>query len=168
MLFLSFRASLSTLAFSRPTCLFLGPMIHYSCCLGLMVLLPTLSILRCPCYWAFFLTNGPQHLAPWTYETFLRFICELKGVFALLSSHLFLLLFFSQVFFKLWTSSYIYTYIYIYILYIFSFLLRIGLSLQISQFGSYSLSIAAASLISSHSGGWPVTFLCVVINDLGI
>ena len=89
MLFLSFRASLSQFASSRPTYLFLGPVIHYSCRLGLMVLLPTLSILYCPCYWAFFLTNGPQHLAPWTYETFMRFICEWKGVSALLSSHLF-------------------------------------------------------------------------------
>ena len=38
MLFLSFRASLSSLASSRPICLFHGPVIHYSCCLGLMVL----------------------------------------------------------------------------------------------------------------------------------
>ena len=35
--FLSFRASLSPLVSSRPICLFLGPMIHYSCRLGLMV-----------------------------------------------------------------------------------------------------------------------------------
>ena len=34
-------------------------------------------------------TNGPQHLAPWTYEMFLRFICEWKGVSALLSSFFF-------------------------------------------------------------------------------
>ena len=63
MLFLSFRASLSPLASSRPICLFPGPVIHYSCRLGLMVLLPILSILCCPCYWAFFLTNSPQHCA---------------------------------------------------------------------------------------------------------
>ena len=67
MLFLSFRASLSLLASSRPICLFLGPVIHYSYHLGLMVLLSALSILCCPCYWAFFLstwilTNGPQQL----------------------------------------------------------------------------------------------------------
>ena len=39
MLFLSFRASLSPLASSRPICLFHGPVIHYPCCLDLMVLL---------------------------------------------------------------------------------------------------------------------------------
>ena len=61
-------------------------------------------------------------------------------------SHLFSSSLFSRVFFKLWTPSYIYIYIYIYILYVFSFLLRTGLSLRISQFGSYSLSIAATSL----------------------
>ena len=66
MLFFSFRASLSPLASLRPICLFLEPVIHYSCRLGLMVLLSTLSILCCPCYWVFFLstwilTNGPQH-----------------------------------------------------------------------------------------------------------
>ena len=60
MLFLYFRASLSSLASSRPICLFLRPVIHYSYRLGLMVLLSTLSILCCPCYWAFFLTNDPQ------------------------------------------------------------------------------------------------------------
>ena len=37
MLFLSFLASLSLLASSRPICLFVGPVIHYSCRLGLMV-----------------------------------------------------------------------------------------------------------------------------------
>ena len=38
MLFLSFRASLSPLASSRPICLFYGPVIHYFCLLGLIVL----------------------------------------------------------------------------------------------------------------------------------
>ena len=37
MLFLSFWASLSPLTSSRPICLFYGPVIHYSCRLGLMV-----------------------------------------------------------------------------------------------------------------------------------
>ena len=37
MLFLSFLTSLSPLAFSRPICLFVGPVIHYSCRLNLMV-----------------------------------------------------------------------------------------------------------------------------------
>ena len=65
MLFLSFRASLSPLASSRPICLFLGLVIHYSYRLGLMVLLSALPILCCPCYWTFLLstwilTNGPQ------------------------------------------------------------------------------------------------------------
>ena len=79
MLFLSFQTSLSPLASSRPICLFLGPMIHYSGRLGLMVLLFALPILCCPCYWAFLLstwilTNGPQHRvasvtvsSPWKY-----------------------------------------------------------------------------------------------------
>ena len=40
MLFLSFRASLSPFTFSRPICLFHEPVIHHSCCLGLMVLPP--------------------------------------------------------------------------------------------------------------------------------
>ena len=44
-LFLYFRALLSPFAFSRPIYLFHGPVIHYSCCLDLMVfvlyLLPT-------------------------------------------------------------------------------------------------------------------------------
>ena len=36
-LFLSFQALLSPFAFSRPIYLFHGPVIHYSCCLDLMV-----------------------------------------------------------------------------------------------------------------------------------
>ena len=44
-LFLSFRAFFSPFAFSRPIYLFYGPVIHYSCCMDLMVfvlyLLPT-------------------------------------------------------------------------------------------------------------------------------
>ena len=44
-LFLSFQALLSSFAFSRPIYLFHGPVIHYSCCLDLVVfvlrLLPT-------------------------------------------------------------------------------------------------------------------------------
>ena len=94
MLFLSFLASLSPLAFSRPMYTFVGPVTHYSCRLGLMGFL--LFILSIPCgphYWAFLSAglpqNGPQHLALWTYETFLRFICEWKGTSALLSSSFF-------------------------------------------------------------------------------
>ena len=40
MLFLSFRASLSPFTSSMLICLFHGPVIHYSCRLGLMVLPP--------------------------------------------------------------------------------------------------------------------------------
>ena len=36
LLFLSFRAPLSPFTSSRPICLSHGPVIHYSCCLGLM------------------------------------------------------------------------------------------------------------------------------------
>ena len=65
MLFLSFLASLSLLASSRPIYLFVGPVIHYFCRLGLMgFLLFILSILCGPHYWAFLYawasTNGPQ------------------------------------------------------------------------------------------------------------
>ena len=38
MLFLSFQTSLSSFTSSRPICLFHKPVIHHSCCLGLMVL----------------------------------------------------------------------------------------------------------------------------------
>ena len=58
-LFLSFRALLSPLAFSRPIYLFHGPVIHYSCHLGLMVFcslsLANFSVLLS---WASFLTFG--------------------------------------------------------------------------------------------------------------
>ena len=40
MLFLSFQISLSPFTSLRPICLFHGPVIHYSCRLGLMVLSP--------------------------------------------------------------------------------------------------------------------------------
>ena len=105
MLFLSFLVSLSPLAFSRPMYTFVGPVTHYSCRLGLMGFL--LFILSIPCgphYWALLSTglpqNGPQHLASWTYETFLRFICEWKGASALLSSS-FYFSFFGVFFFLL-------------------------------------------------------------------
>ena len=67
MLFLSFLASLSLLASSRPIYLFVGPVIYYSCRLGLMgFLLFILSILYDPHYWAFLSawasTNGPQQV----------------------------------------------------------------------------------------------------------
>ena len=45
MLFLSFRAFLSLFTSSRPICLFHEPVIHHSCCLGLM----TLPLVCCPC-----------------------------------------------------------------------------------------------------------------------
>ena len=55
--------------------------------------------LFCPCYWAssFFWAskNDHQHLTPWTYEAFLRFICELKTSLPFLS---FLLLFLRGLF----------------------------------------------------------------------
>ena len=117
MLFLSFLASLSPLAFSRPMYIFVGPVTHYSCRLGLtgffaFYLVNSLwpSSLGSSVYWAF--TNGPQHLAPWTYETFLRFICEWKGTSALLSSFFFFSFFYGSFFFffKLWTPSYSYIY----------------------------------------------------------
>ena len=61
MLLLSFLASLSPLASSRPIYLFLGPVIHYSCHLGLMsFLLFILSILCGPHYWAFLSAGLPQ------------------------------------------------------------------------------------------------------------
>ena len=67
-----------------------------------------------PYYWAFLFTglstNGPQHLAPWTYESFLRFICEWKDASAPFSSSFFFS-FFAVFFFKLWTPFFIHTYI---------------------------------------------------------
>ena len=117
MLFLSFLASLSPLAFSRPMYIFVGPVTHYSCRLGLMGFFPIYPVnslwsssLGSSVCWAS--TNGPQNLAPWTYETFLRFICEWKGVSALLSSSFFLSFFAGPFFFfyKLWTPSYSYIY----------------------------------------------------------
>ena len=94
MLFLPFLASLSPLAFSRPMYIFVGPVTHYSYRLGLMgffAIYPINSLwpssLGSSVCWTS--TNGRQHLAPWTYETFLRFICEWKGASALLSSFFF-------------------------------------------------------------------------------
>ena len=61
MLFLSFLTSLSPLAFSRPMYIFVGPVTHYSCRLGLMgFLLFILSILCGPHYWAFLSAGLPQ------------------------------------------------------------------------------------------------------------
>ena len=61
ILFLSFLASLSPLAFSRPMYIFVGPVTHYSCRLGLMgFLLFILSILCGPHYWALLSTRLPQ------------------------------------------------------------------------------------------------------------
>ena len=62
MLFLSFRASLSSFTSSRPICLFHELVIHHSCRLGLMVL----SLVCYLCCWAFCLPlgsskNDPQH-----------------------------------------------------------------------------------------------------------
>ena len=69
MLFLSFLASLSLLAFSRPMYIFVGPVTHYSCRLGLMgffAIYPVNSLwpssLGSSVCWAS--TNSPQHLAP--------------------------------------------------------------------------------------------------------
>ena len=113
MLFLSFVVSLSPLAFSRPMYTFVGPVTHYSCRLGLMVLFAIYtvnslwpSLLGFSICWAS--TNGPQHLAPWTYETFLRFICEWKDASTLFSSSFFFSFF--AFFFKLWAPSYSYIY----------------------------------------------------------
>ena len=61
MLFLSFLASLSPLAFSRPMYIFVGPVTHYSYRLGLMgFLLFILSILCGPHYWALLSAGLPQ------------------------------------------------------------------------------------------------------------
>ena len=54
MLFLSVQASLSPFTPLRPICLFHEPVIHHSCHLGLMVL----SLVCCPCCWAFCLPLG--------------------------------------------------------------------------------------------------------------
>ena len=165
MLFLSFLASLSPLAFSRPMYIFVGPVTHYSYRLGLMgffAIYPVNSLwsssLGSFVYWAS--TNGPQHLAPWTYETFLRFICEWKGASALLSSSFFFSFFAGLFFFKLWTPFLF--------IHISSFLPRTGLSLRISQFGSYFQNRAAASLTPFLSNDWPFTSFRADINDLGI
>ena len=159
MLFLSFLVSLSPLAFSRPMYTFVEPVTHYSCRLGLMVFL--LFILSIPCglyYWALLSAglpqNGPQHLAPWTYETFLGFICEWKGASALLSSSFFFSFF--VVFFFLSCGPLF--------IHISSFLLRTGLSLRIFHFGSYFQNRAAASLTSFPSDGWLFTSFHADIN----
>ena len=67
MLFLSFLASLSPLAFSRPMYTFVGPVTHHSCRLGLMVFFTIYTVnslwpssLGFSIYWAS--TNGPQHI----------------------------------------------------------------------------------------------------------
>ena len=67
----------------------LGFVIHYSCRLGLMSFLSICQTLFCLCCWAssshLGFQNGPQHLAPWTYEAFLQFICEWKTFLPFLS-----------------------------------------------------------------------------------
>ena len=62
MLFLFFLASLSPLAFSRPMYIFVGPVTHYSCRLGLMgfFFLFILSILCGPYHWALLSAGLPQ------------------------------------------------------------------------------------------------------------
>ena len=66
-LILSFQALLSPLAFSRPIYLFHGPVIHYSCRLGLMVFcslsLANFSVLL---IWASLLTFGFRKKGPST------------------------------------------------------------------------------------------------------
>ena len=66
--FLSFWAPLSSFTSSRPICLSHGPMIHYSCRLGLMGFLSICQTLFYPCCWAssshLGFQNGLQHLAP--------------------------------------------------------------------------------------------------------
>ena len=116
MLFLSFLASLSLLAFSRPMYIFVGPVTHCSCRLGLMgffAIYPVNSLwpssLGSSVCWAS--TNGPQHLAPWTYEMFLRFICEWKGASALLLSSFFFSFFAGPFFFLSCGPLLIHTYI---------------------------------------------------------
>ena len=65
LLFLSFRAPLSSFTSLRPICLSYGPVIHYSCRLGLMSFLSIYQTLFCPCCWAssshLGFQNGPQH-----------------------------------------------------------------------------------------------------------
>ena len=63
MLFLAFRASLSPLAFSRPICLFNGPVIHYSCHLDLMVLLFTCQFFAALIIGLFFFLPGFSQMA---------------------------------------------------------------------------------------------------------
>ena len=65
MLFLSFLASLSPLAFSRPMYTFVGPVTHHSCRLDLMVFFTIYTVnslwpssLGFSIYWTS--TNGPQ------------------------------------------------------------------------------------------------------------
>ena len=100
MLFLSFMASLSPLASSRPIYLFVGPVIHYSCRLSLMgFLLFILSILCGPHYWAFMSawasTNGAQRkdTSRRKYSALLkfsRFCCEQSAEGSVLSATRFL------------------------------------------------------------------------------
>ena len=93
--------------FFKPTCLFKTHLFISWVCdplflpLGSNDFVICLQILCCLCYWVFLfstwiLTNGPQHLAPWTYEMILRFICEWKDVFVL--SLLFLFFFLHRPF----------------------------------------------------------------------
>ena len=90
---------------------------------GFSIRLPTPF---CLCCWAssshLGFQNGPQHLAPWTYEAFMRFICEWKTFLPFLSFHfIFLCGFFwtvvptLHIYTHTHTHTHIYIYIYIYI-----------------------------------------------------
>ena len=63
MLFLSFRAFLSPLASSRPICLFNEPVIHYSCRLGLIVLLSACQFFVALVIGLFFFLPGFSQMA---------------------------------------------------------------------------------------------------------
>ena len=63
MLFLSFQASLSPLASLRPICLFNGSVIHYSCRLGLMVLLSVFQFFAALVIGLFFFLLGFSQMA---------------------------------------------------------------------------------------------------------
>ena len=108
--------------FFEPVCLFkahvyiVGLMAHYSCRLGLMVYFTIYTVnslwpssLGLSFHWAS--TNGPQHLGPWTYEMFLRFIYEWKDAFAPFSSSLFFSFFAIFFFFLSYGPLLIHTYI---------------------------------------------------------
>ena len=114
MLFLSFLASLSPLASSRPSYLFVGPVIHYSCRLGLM----GFCYLFCQFFVALIiglfcrprLLQMDLNIQPTEH---MKRSCDSyvnEKAFLPFSHLLFLLLFFRGSFFKLWTPSYTYIY----------------------------------------------------------